>query len=308
MFGGHELDELYFSMNPFDAKKTLLNLWSMFMNVLFIQQGLALMLFIATLFSPLFLLAPFVAIFCLPLFLYSMIGPTIIQSKKKNHYSSEKWFLINGTMGSNWWVAQNGRRVEEIFGRPVNLIRNKSFGFLLDLLGLAFGRTYNTNTASVQLTTKTLKEALTHHHLQKVVLLAHSTGAAVSSLAIQKLLKDPEITDQQIRKLEVYTFGCAADDFIKDISNSRGIAHLEHFINTHDFMAQIGVLEYKYFNSANYAGTVFYSYNKGHFFNQHYSHLLEKRQYKNVINRDSKLYSYLKGGKKEKVKQIPISG
>jgi hypothetical protein len=296
VLGRHELDEFYFSMNPFDLWKMARNLIAFTMNVFLAFQDVLFLLGLFCLFSPFALLAPFLFISTLPLILYSSSATYVVESSKKNTYPNEKWFLLNGISTPLWWHAQNGRRAERMFKRPVNLIHKRSKGVLLDMLGCMINRSYNTVSEPVLATKHAIKEALLNDNHRKVVLLAHCSGGVVASIVVDLLLKDKDLSDRKLHKLEIYTFGSAADEMKGGFVSSRRLSHIEHYINSHDYVAQTGITEYKRLNQAHYSGLIFKAYQKGHFFNQHYSHLLERRAYTNRRGAKSRLYDYLRGG------------
>jgi len=305
IFGSHYLDEFYFSMNPFEWWKNIRNTADIFLNIYLLNMNFALILLLTLTFSPLFFLVPILIPFYVPFFLYYIISSSVKKSSIANNYPQEKWFFINSTCVPSWWLRQNARRIEQLFGRPVTIIHNRTFGLLFDLLDCILSRSYNIPNDTVEVASRVLKETLVNSQIRKVVLLAHGKGGITAFLLAEQLLKDPVITNAQIAKLEIYTFGSAADEFWKELTAVRRISHIEHFANSHDYIAQIGVLKYKEINRGNYSGHLFEAYNKGHFFNQHYSHLLEKRAYRNSEGIHSRLYSYLT--KQEKKKQMNMT-
>jgi hypothetical protein len=295
VLGKHELDELYFSWNPFDFWKVMWNTISLANSFFLVFQDVIFLSAIALFLSPLAFLAPFLMMAAIPLVLLSVIRTSVSQSPRRNTYPNEKWFMLNGPV-TWWWHLQNGRRAERLFKRPVTLIHKRTRGFILDILGSVIGRSYDSESDAVLVTKQTIKTALLDSNLNKVVVLAHSTGAVTASVVVDLLLKDNDITDRQLHKLEIYTFGSAADEMKGGLLDTRRIPHIEHFINSHDYVAQTGINHYKRLNRAHYHGTIFKAYHKGHLFNQHYSHLLEKQAYTNRRGANCRLYEYLKGG------------
>jgi hypothetical protein len=101
------------------------------------------------------------------------------------------------------------------------------------------------------------------------------------------------LPEAYMRRLEVYTFACAANHFNSPLrsqgsfrSSSQGtiphqsdgdpepiIRHIEHYANTGDFVSQFGVINFFQApaNLSNpYAGLLFKRKGSGHFLNQHY--------------------------------------
>lgn len=96
-----------------------------------------------------------------------------------------------------------------------------------------------------------------------------------------------------MRKLEIYTFGNAARQFrnppLQDFQDAdsegkvprrqtkgeRVIRYIEHYANTRDFVANIGVLQFTspvsaYSNTSVFSGRVIIREGSGHLFNMHY--------------------------------------
>lgn len=96
-----------------------------------------------------------------------------------------------------------------------------------------------------------------------------------------------------MRKLEIYTFGNAARQFrnpplqeLQDTDSEskiprrqtqgeRAIRYIEHYANTRDFVANIGVLQFTspvsaYSNASLFSGRVIIREGSGHLFNMHY--------------------------------------
>jgi hypothetical protein len=101
------------------------------------------------------------------------------------------------------------------------------------------------------------------------------------------ILVDSPVPRDYIKKLEIYTFGNAANHFNNpsmvdttspDGTSSRAVAkaigHIEHYAHLGDFVSQIGVLNYAT-NAAlqnRFMGRLFISPHSGHLLNQHYLH------------------------------------
>lgn len=96
-----------------------------------------------------------------------------------------------------------------------------------------------------------------------------------------------------MRKLEIYTFGNAARQFrnpplheVQDADpegnaprrqtqGACAVRHIEHYANTQDFVANIGVLQFTspvsaYSNTSVFSGRVIIRQGSGHLFNMHY--------------------------------------
>lgn len=152
-------------------------------------------------------------------------------------------------------------------------------------------RDFSYNTRDIRQAYALIKDELTKikDANDTVILVVHSQGAIECGMIIDWLLAD--IPRHNLSKLEVYTFGNAANHFnsplcgtvddktptldghgLKDIC--RVIRHIEHYANSGDFVSQFGVL---YFSKKRnqqlenrFVGRVFEREGSGHMFCQHY--------------------------------------
>jgi hypothetical protein len=134
-----------------------------------------------------------------------------------------------------------------------------------------------------------LRAALAAPATNKVVLITHSQGGVEGSSILDWLLTDLSTT--AISKLEIYNFGNAARHFSNPLINppapggvgeakggrgERVIKHIEHYANSDDFVANIGVLNFTSPQAQPYAdgnpfyGSVFIREGSGHLLNMHY--------------------------------------
>ncbi|KAI5789019.1 hypothetical protein EDC01DRAFT_747575 [Geopyxis carbonaria] len=165
----------------------------------------------------------------------------------------EHWLFVNGICSGRSWTAAAVDELSLQFARPVTGIHNRTFGILLDLLQCASQRSLGLYTSCIRDTYQHLHDALTAHiddddddssndawRYDKIVVLAHSQGALVVSLAIDMLLADLP-RDTLAGRIEVYTFGGAANHF----NNPGGVLRVvEHYVNALDPVATIGVSMY----------------------------------------------------------------
>jgi len=169
----------------------------------------------------------------------------------------------------------------------------------LDLLESIAQRSFNYTTANVRETIRLVKDELYKSEKTKVVLLLHSQGAIKGGLGIDWLLE--EIPRDLLAKLEVYTFGAAANHMSSSTKhtmdqpleqllerdgvprsgisavNPRLIGHIEHYAFSTDPISLTGVLFFsrnilQIYPAPNYVGRVFKSntWRGGHQFIQHY--------------------------------------
>jgi len=181
--------------------------------------------------------------------------------------------------------------ISVIFARPILGIHNRSYGIIFDLLECLIQRDFSYMTSDIRIVYNTLKSELLSDSTDKVVLLAHSQGGIIISAALDALYADlpPAAWD----KLEIYTFGCAANHFNNPPrciqchnrscnplpglpkhppGNKRQIGVIEHYTNEKDFVARLGVLRFvKKPGDNEFVGKVFMRLGEGgHLFCQHY--------------------------------------
>jgi hypothetical protein len=102
-----------------------------------------------------------------------------------------------------------------------------------------------------------MRSALLDDSINRCVVLCHNDSTVIVSQAVAQMCSDLPL--EKLRKLEVYTFGAAASEFMMPLGNMsmepepahqagdhtndhRGI-HVEHFAMTNDPFAQMGVLQ-----------------------------------------------------------------
>lgn len=182
-----------------------------------------------------------------------------------------------------YWLQANLNRLARIFGRPVTGIHNKTNGLIFDLFQCMIERNFNYSTQDIRDAYKLVKEALMDDKRKKVVLILHSQGGIQGSLMIDWLLA--ELPDDILRKLEVYTFGNAANHFnnphkttsdLKESQSSgssrrseKAIRYIEHYANDEDMVARWGVLHFTHIPNR-FMGRLFQRKGSGHLLNQHY--------------------------------------
>ncbi|KAI5798575.1 hypothetical protein FPQ18DRAFT_254108 [Pyronema domesticum] len=223
-------------------------------------------------------------------------GPRILQSKvnldRYPEHPEEKWIFVNGICAGTRYLQENLDMISNIFKRPVTGVHNRSYGIIFDLLECLVQRDFSYMTADIRVVYNEIKIALMNESIEKVVLLAHSQGGIIISTALDALYADlpPAAWD----KLEIYTFGNAANHFNNPPrciqchngscnplpglpshppSNRRQIAVIEHYANSKDFVARLGVLQsVKGLPGGNqFVGKVFTRLGEGgHLFCQHY--------------------------------------
>ncbi|KAL2371908.1 hypothetical protein RJ035_002118 [Blastomyces gilchristii] len=210
-----------------------------------------------------------------------------------NGRKGEKWIFVNGVMVGNRGLANNCARLSRTFGRAITGIHNPTNGLVWDIIECIFQRSFAYNTYSIRYTYDHLKHCLTDPTVHKVVLIAHSQGGIIVSMALDLLFTI--LSAENMAKLEVYTFGSAAAHFnnpmraIQTTSipispsgpsvssptrrrRSKGvIRYIEHYVNGEDIVPRWGVMYNVRSAKTRYSGKVFIRNGvTGHMFNQHY--------------------------------------
>jgi hypothetical protein len=163
-------------------------------------------------------------------------------------------------------------------------------GFIFDLIECFIQRDLDYKTRDIRIGRAQLRAALTAPATKKVVLITHSQGGIEGSSIIDWLLIGT--STEALSKLEVYSFGNAARHFnnplIKVPSPTRSVGeatgdrgervfkYIEHYANSEDFVANIGVLRFTspqarpYRDGNPFYGPVFIREGSGHLLNMHY--------------------------------------
>jgi len=222
----------------------------------------------------------------------------------RNIEKKEVWIEVNGICTDREFQETNGKHIAAIFQREIKLFWNPTQGLLFDLIECMMGRTFNGLTLVAKKLGMILEEELKRNDIEKVVLIAHSQGAIIASNAIAKLIHHKV---KEIDKLEVYTFGSAADSFSETCEHGKKAPYYEHFANTGDLVAKIGVLHwmftnYKHRNRYRYPGRLYVAKRRGHLLSEHYLNPLMRRAYTPAKSQDvkgpddfknSRIYTYM---------------
>jgi hypothetical protein len=179
-----------------------------------------------------------------------------------------------------------------IFKRPVVGIHNRSYGIIFDLIECLVQRDFSYMTSDIRITYNNIKEHLLDSQVERVVVIAHSQGGIIISTVIDALYAT--LPPSAFDKLEIYTFGCAANHFnnpprctqchngscagptdlhLQKPPTKRQISVVEHYVNEHDFVGRLGVLRFVKGQSLEnqFVGKVFTRLGSaGHLFRQHY--------------------------------------
>jgi len=134
-----------------------------------------------------------------------------------------------------------------------------SYGVPVDLLTLLLHRCMAVPSQPSRIIHSHLRAALLDTSINRVVVLAHNLGSATVAQVTGDLCAD--IPADKLSKLEIYTFGAAASEFVLPTGESskldapsspqqdghmgpggRGAPHIEHFALANDPLARLGVL------------------------------------------------------------------
>lgn len=108
-------------------------------------------------------------------------------------------------------MKSNLNRLALTFKRPILGIHNRTSGIIFDVLECLVQRDFSYATNDVRMCYKILKQVLYDPSKSKVVFILHSQGGIEGGLVLDWLLQ--EMPQDMLAKLEVYTFGNAANHF-----------------------------------------------------------------------------------------------
>ncbi|KAK0611580.1 hypothetical protein B0T14DRAFT_530699 [Immersiella caudata] len=126
-------------------------------------------------------------------------------------HAHEQWVFINGVAAGEHWMQNNLNRLALTFKRPILGIHNKTAGIIFDVVECLVQRNLGFATTDVRVCYRIIKEKLYNPQYSKVIFVLHSQGAIEGSLVLDWLLQ--ELPQDLLSKLEVYTFGNAANHF-----------------------------------------------------------------------------------------------
>ncbi|KAL5353979.1 hypothetical protein ACLOAV_000064 [Pseudogymnoascus australis] len=163
-------------------------------------------------------------------------------------HADEEWIFINGVAVGRHWMQSNIDRLSLTFQRPVRGAHNRTSGILFDVIECLIERTFDYCTTDVRICYEILRVAMLSP-VNKVVLILHSQGGIQGGLIVDWLLE--QLSQEQLSKLEIYTFGCAANHFNNPRVSAKpsarhptasAISYIEHYANERDFVSRWGIL------------------------------------------------------------------
>ncbi|KAF2634674.1 hypothetical protein P280DRAFT_494167 [Massarina eburnea CBS 473.64] len=198
-------------------------------------------------------------------------------------HNDECWIFLNGVSIGHHWMHTNLDRLSLTFRRPILGVHNRTYGIIFDLIQCIVERCFCYATLDIRRSYAVIRAKLLDSDNKRVVLILHSQGGIEGSLILDWLLG--ELPHDIINKLEIYTFGSAANHFNnppKHISssssssssscsarNTNAVRHIEHYVNAGEFVARWGALTFARLPNR-YMGRLFIRPGTGHLLNQHY--------------------------------------
>ncbi|OLN94211.1 hypothetical protein CCHL11_02838 [Colletotrichum chlorophyti] len=144
-------------------------------------------------------------------------GPTLTYTSDPKfapalpEHAHEQWIFLNGVAVGDHWMKNNLNRLALTFKRPILGIHNQTSGILFDVVECLIQRNLGYATYDVRMCYRIVKETLYNPQYSKVVFILHSQGGIEGGLVLDWLLQ--ELPQDLLAKLEVYTFGNAANHF-----------------------------------------------------------------------------------------------
>ncbi|KAJ4292956.1 hypothetical protein N0V88_005619 [Collariella sp. IMI 366227] len=122
---------------------------------------------------------------------------TLLNSKQVEYHSDPKYAPALSEHAHEQWIFINGVAAGS--------------GILFDVVECLIQRNWGYATKDVRVCYQIIKQKLYNPQYSKVIFILHSQGGIEGSLILDWLLQ--ELPQNLLSKLEVYTFGCAANHF-----------------------------------------------------------------------------------------------
>ncbi|KIX02811.1 uncharacterized protein Z518_08754 [Rhinocladiella mackenziei CBS 650.93] len=184
-------------------------------------------------------------------------NPKCIEGKAVHEH--EKWVFINGVAVGSHWLQSNLDRLAMTFRRPVYGIHNQTRGIIFDVLECIIQRDLSYPTLDIRQAYSELVKILSDSDVHKLVLILHSQGAIEGGMVLDWLYTT--VAAEQLQKLEIYTFGNAANHWNAPVISTLGdggergengdnakdriVKHIEHYANTRDYVSRFGILHFR---------------------------------------------------------------
>ncbi|KAK0644177.1 hypothetical protein B0T16DRAFT_417260 [Cercophora newfieldiana] len=182
----------------------------------------------------------------------------------------EKWMFVGGMgMSSRRCHRVTLPMMSRLFNRPMTCICMPTYGLPFDMVMMMLQRCLAMPTQAHRNLYAQMRCALLDDSMHRCVVLCHNHSATTVSHVVSQLCAD--LPMEKLRKLEIYTFGSAAPEFMMPLGESnlemdaplnpsqqqhpadmmsspssssadRKTIHIEHFAMAHDPFAQAGIL------------------------------------------------------------------
>lgn len=168
------------------------------------------------------------------------------------NHPEEEWIFLNGVAVGKNWLQSNIDRISVTFHRRVKGVHNKTAGIIFDVIQCLLERCLYFGTTDTRVCFSHISTALLNQDKKKVILILHSQGGLEGSIILDWLIN--QHPREVLQKLEIYTFGNAANHFNNPRTKrehgiprpkGRAIRHIEHYANSKDFVSRWGVLHFK---------------------------------------------------------------
>jgi hypothetical protein len=294
-FTVRQVDELYLFSWSFVSL-----IWFTFWSVVLFPTGLfaflALIIFVgvAGLFSRIHSVLFWKILHGPPIQVYPPKLPAVPPGLDVSPIDGQRWIYVNGIATGKTGLRQNIELLSKMFNRPILGINNRTYGFLGDILESVVQRSFGFRTAETRIALPIMRAYLQDPNIYRVVLIAHSQGGLIASHILDDLYAD--LSEFDLQKLEVYTFGSAALHFKNPplshnppptspaaldlkrallIDNpppkSCVVPHIEHYCNEMDMVTTWGALSSSQSSETVFLGKVFVAEGAmGHLLNQFY--------------------------------------
>ncbi|KAK0616778.1 hypothetical protein B0T14DRAFT_538547 [Immersiella caudata] len=182
----------------------------------------------------------------------------------------EKWMFVGGMgMSSRRCHRVTLPMMLRLFNRQMTCICTPTYGLPFDMVMMMLQRCLPLPSQTRRNLYAQMRSALLDDAMHRVVVLCHNHSAITVPHTVSELCAD--LPHDKLRKLEIYTFGSAAPEFMTPlgeanleseptsqpssqhpadimsastppISPDRKSVHIEHFAMSHDPFAQLGIL------------------------------------------------------------------
>ncbi|KAG7126722.1 hypothetical protein HYQ44_000442 [Verticillium longisporum] len=132
-------------------------------------------------------------------------------AEARPEHAHEQWVFLNGVAVGDHWMKNNLNRLALTFQRPILGIHNQTSGIIFDVFECLIQRNFGYVTYDVRMAYRILKDKLYDPQYSKVIFVLHSQGGIEGGLVLDWLLQ--ELPQDLLSKIEVYTFGNAANHF-----------------------------------------------------------------------------------------------